>query len=93
MNLLLGFYFLIDDFDIMPKTVQKKLKASIQLIKDEGLGGKRNIGAGTFESIEMGEKLDYDFNIDEIELNKEIIINNKKYKSTIKETTLSISIP
>jgi len=46
------FYFLIDDSEL-DDDMREKLHASIRLIQDEGLGGKRTTGAGLFESIEF----------------------------------------
>ena len=45
-----GFYFLID-LNNMSNDFKKKIKASIKLIKDEGIGGKRSTGAGIFSEI------------------------------------------
>ena len=46
------FYFLID-YNSDDSEFIKKVKASIKLIEDEGLGGKRSIGAGFFENVEF----------------------------------------
>jgi len=53
------FYFLIED-DVIDEDIRKKLYASIRLIQDEGLGGKRTTGAGLFESIEFCEHSDFE---------------------------------
>ncbi|WP_456419555.1 type III-A CRISPR-associated RAMP protein Csm4 [Methanocaldococcus infernus] len=44
LNENVSFYFLIDGLD-------KEIEASIKLIEDEGLGGKRSSGAGFFEKV------------------------------------------
>ncbi|EHP86825.1 type III-A CRISPR-associated RAMP protein Csm4 [Methanotorris formicicus] len=48
------FYFLVD-YGELDEDLIKKINASIKLIEDEGLGGKRSIGAGFFESVVIGE--------------------------------------
>ncbi|WP_457611761.1 type III-A CRISPR-associated RAMP protein Csm4 [Methanocaldococcus sp.] len=50
-------YFLID----YPKDIEKDIKASIKLIEDEGLGGKRSIGAGQFKEIDIEKIKNKDF--------------------------------
>ncbi len=44
------FYFLVD-YDGLDKDLIKKINASIKLIEDEGLGGKRSVGAGFFDKV------------------------------------------
>ncbi|ENN95913.1 Csm4 family CRISPR-associated RAMP protein [Methanocaldococcus villosus KIN24-T80] len=52
-------YFIID----YPEYLNKEIQASIKLIEDEGLGGKRSIGAGHFEKVEIKDiKKFKDFN-------------------------------
>ncbi|AEH07255.1 type III-A CRISPR-associated RAMP protein Csm4 [Methanothermococcus okinawensis] len=84
---IVGFYFLIDFNSINEdKDIVKKINASINLIKDEGLGGKRSIGAGTFEDIIIDE-----FNEEDLDIKYEDL--NKKYISKEKRLTLSITVP
>lgn len=49
-----GFYFLLDYSDFNDDLIQK-INASIKLIMDEGLGGKRSLGCGLFDDIEIIE--------------------------------------
>lgn len=51
-KLIPGFYFFLNYSDVNDK-LETKIKASIQLIKDEGLGGKRSIGCGLVDKIEF----------------------------------------
>jgi len=88
---IVGFYFLID-FNGIGGELVKKIKASINLIKDEGLGGKRSIGAGTFKDILINE-FNENLEIDEKLLNKEYLQKGKKYISKEKRMILSITIP
>jgi len=48
----LVFYFVYDDKNV-EETIKKKIRASIQLMVDEGLGGKLTSGAGHFEKLEF----------------------------------------
>jgi len=50
-----GFYFLIDFRD---KSIRKKFKAAINLLGDEGIGGKRSSGKGLFKP--KFEKIQFD---------------------------------
>jgi CRISPR-associated protein Csm4 len=88
---IVGFYFLAD-FNSIGEELRKKIKASINLIKDDGLGGKRSIGAGTFENITIDE-FDENLEIDEGMLNKEYIERGKKYISKKKRISLSLTVP
>jgi CRISPR-associated protein Csm4 len=102
---IVGFYFLIDYDDIDKESnnidkkseiktdLIKKIKASINLIKDEGLGGKRSIGAGTFEKIIMDRFNNEDLNIKKDLLNKIYLQKGKKYISKEKRMILSIAVP
>ena len=86
-----GFYFSINFDDIDEKLINK-VKASINLIKDEGLGGKRSIGAGTFKEIIIDE-FNEDTTIKKDLLNKIYLQRGKKYISKEKKAVLSITIP
>ncbi|WP_292459992.1 type III-A CRISPR-associated RAMP protein Csm4 [Methanothermococcus sp.] len=88
---VVGFYFLID-FQNIDEDLKKKIKASINLIKDEGLGGKRSIGAGTFKNIIINEFKE-DLTIDKTLLNEKHKTQNKEYIAEEKRITLSITIP
>jgi len=83
LNENVEFYFLIDykgDREFI-----KKLEASIKLIEDEGLGGKRSIGAGFFEKVEIID-LPKDFN--------EILDENSKYHHNLEyKMLLGVGIP
>jgi len=54
-----GFYFLFN-YNGFTEDIINKVNASIKLIIDEGLGGKRSIGCGLFDDINVTE-LDKDF--------------------------------
>ncbi|MBW9220634.1 type III-A CRISPR-associated RAMP protein Csm4 [Methanothermococcus sp. SCGC AD-155-M21] len=73
---IVGFYFLID-FNNIDGELLNKIKASIRLIKDEGLGGKRSIGAGFFKDIILDE------------FNMELSVDDSKETHIV----LSITIP
>ncbi|AEF96787.1 type III-A CRISPR-associated RAMP protein Csm4 [Methanotorris igneus] len=52
-------YFIID----YPEYLNKEIQASIRLLADEGLGGKRSIGSGHFEKVEIKDIKEFkDFN-------------------------------
>lgn len=88
---IVGFYFLADFNDIDGELV-KKIRASIRLMKDEGLGGKRSIGAGIFKDIIIDE-FNEDLSIDNKLLGKNYQQKNKTYISKEKNAVLSITIP
>ncbi|GEM_PF-2222784 len=88
---IVGFYFLADFNDIDGELV-KKIRASIRLMKDEGLGGKRSIGAGIFKDIIIDE-FNEDLSIDNKVLGKNYQQKNKTYISKEKNAVLSITIP
>jgi len=88
---IVGFYFLADFNDIDGELV-KKIRASIRLMKDEGLGGKRSIGAGFFKDIIIDE-FNEDLSIDNKLLGKNYQQKNKTYISKEKNAVLSITIP
>ena len=88
---IVGFYFLADFNDIDGELV-KKIRASIRLMKDEGLGGKRSIGAGIFKDIIIDE-FSKDLSIDNKLLGKNHQQKNKTYISKEKNVVLSITIP
>ncbi|MBW9222471.1 type III-A CRISPR-associated RAMP protein Csm4 [Methanothermococcus sp. SCGC AD-155-C09] len=82
---IVGFYFLID-FNNIDGELLNKIKASIRLIKDEGLGGKRSIGAGFFKDIILDE-----FNMEDLGIDNKY--KNKTHISKEKHIVLSITIP
>lgn len=92
---IVGFYFLID-FNNIGEELRKKITASINLIKDEGLGGKRSIGAGTFEKIIIDDFADK-FNEENLNIsinpNDKYITKNKEYAPKKRKMTLSITVP
>ncbi len=77
------FYFLVD-YNNDDKEFIKKLNSSIKLIEDEGLGGKRSIGAGFFEKVDIID-LPADFN--------ELLDKDSKYKSLDYKMLLGVGIP
>jgi CRISPR-associated protein Csm4 len=91
---IVGFYFLID-FSNVGEELGRKIKASINLISDEGLGGKRSIGAGTFKKIIIDEFTDEfdEKNLNMTNLNNKYITKNKEYVPKKRKMTLSITVP
>lgn len=49
-----GFYFILNYSDLNDDLIEK-INASIKLIMDEGLGGKKSLGCGLFDDIEVNE--------------------------------------
>ncbi len=66
-QLIPGFYFLLDYSGLANELINKIL-SSIKLITDEGLGGKRSIGCGLVDNIDIKE---LDENFEYIDLFKE----------------------
>ena len=56
-ELIPGFYFIFD-YSKTGDELASKIKASIKLIIDEGLGGKRSLGCGLVDNIEIRELSD-----------------------------------
>ncbi|AIJ06328.1 CRISPR-associated protein, Csm4 [Methanocaldococcus bathoardescens] len=98
LNENVEFYFLIDynitkdgkkvkdekELSDEDKKFIKRLEASIKLIEDEGLGGKRSIGAGFFEKVEIVD-LPKDF--------AEILKDDSKYNNLEYKMLLGVGIP
>ncbi len=53
-ELVPGYYFIFDDSHLDPE-IRNKIRASINLIMDEGIGGRRSLGCGLVDDIELIE--------------------------------------